>query len=272
MILAKLRDRLAARPSSPFFADNPARPGGADRRYMIATSGRTGSELLCSRIAEYGQLGFPMEFLNTSYIAEFDRLFPNPSLDDFERYVQSQFSSPATGVFGIKTDWWHFREASQLGLFPSFLQPLDLIVHLRRDDFVGQAVSFELALKSGVWHLRDAFTSADDVHAGQAYDPAAIKAHARNILNQEYYWRQHFKQVDTPIVEATYEQLSADVDQTIRQIAQAFDIKLQPRRNAMPDMRKTRSNIAVEWTRRFHEDCEDFVSFWHEYRGLASAA
>lgn len=270
-MLAKLRDRLGARRASAFFTQAAA-PSSVTRRYLIATSGRTGSTYLCARIAEYGQLGFPMEFLNTSYIAEFDRLFPNPSLEDFERYVASQFSSAATGVFGLKTDWWHFQEANQLAMFPSFMQPLELIVHLRREDFVAQAVSLALAVNTGVWHLRDALATAEGAHAGQFYDPVAIKHHARNILNQEYYWRQHFKQVDVPIIEATYEQVATDVDQTIARIAAAFDIELPARRNAMPDYTVTRSSIAQQWADRFHAECEDFVSFWREYRGLVSAA
>ena len=270
-MLATLRDRLNARPPAAFFSQAKPEPAPR-RRYLIATSARTGSTLLCSRIAEYGQLGFPMEFLNESYIAEFDRLFPNLNLQDFEGFVQSRFASSRSGVFGLKTDWWHFREARELGLFESFFSPLDLLVHLTREDFVDQAVSLALAVNTGVWHLRDAFTNAESAHATQAYDQREIKRHIRNILNQEYHWRQFYKGLETPVIETTYEQLVRDMDDTIGQIAAAFDLRLPPKRNVPPATERTRTRVAAEWADRFREECEDFVGFWREYRGLATAA
>src|SRR5512146_1986599 len=104
------------------------------KRYLIATTGRTGSTLLCSRIAEYGDLGFPNEFLNESYITEFERLFPNPSLGDFERYISHAFTSQ-NGTFGLKSDWWRFRLAQESQLLRAFYEPLDLVVWLKREDF-----------------------------------------------------------------------------------------------------------------------------------------
>src|SRR3954463_4499536 len=90
-MLTLLRDRLAQRPPSPFFSTYAgAQP--PDRRYLIATTARSGSTFLRARIADYGELGFPMEFLNESYVAEFDRLFPSPSLQDLESYVAASFT------------------------------------------------------------------------------------------------------------------------------------------------------------------------------------
>jgi hypothetical protein len=85
-VLLRLTESLGARPPSPFFSRDfgGRRP---QKRYLIATTGRSGSTFLCKRIADHGALGFPMEFLNESYIAEFDRLFPNPNLDDYCHYV-----------------------------------------------------------------------------------------------------------------------------------------------------------------------------------------
>lgn len=268
-MLAWLSERLGRREDNPFFARVPGRD--PVKRYLIATTGRTGSTLLCSRIAEYGGLGFPNEFLNESYIAEFDRLFPNPSLGDFERYVAHAFSS-AEGVFGMKTDWWRFREARRLELFRSFYEPLDLIVHLKREDFVGQAVSLALANETQVWHTRDlAGSTLETRHAGVVYQASEIKAQARNILNQEYHWRRYFAETQAPIMELTYEELAGDVDKSIRAIADAFDLRLSSR-NSRPVIEKARSSVAEAWRDRFLEECEDFVGFWTEYRGLISAA
>ncbi|MET0273331.1 MAG: Stf0 family sulfotransferase, partial [Phenylobacterium sp.] len=214
-MLNSLRDRLGARPASPFFARLRA-DAAPTRRYVIATTARTGSTFLCSRIADYEKLGFPMEFLNESYISEFDRLFPNPSLQDFERFVGQSFSS-ADGVFGLKTDWWRFQMAQQMHMFDSLLEPLDLIVHLRREDFVAQAVSLTLAVETDLWHERDATgRNLEASHGKLEFNARTIKANARNILNQEYHWRRYFEHAEAPVIEMTYESVTHDVDSAIQ--------------------------------------------------------
>jgi LPS sulfotransferase NodH len=269
-VLELLRDRLGRRPSSPFFARiAPATPR---KRYLIATTGRSGSTFLCARIADYGDLGFPMEFLNESYISEFDRLFPHPNLADYERYVAGSFAS-RQGIFGIKTDWWRFCEARKLGLLQDLLEPLDLIVHLRREDLVAQAVSLALAVDTNVWHDRDVHTqSLDPWHAGCDYDAGKIKNHARNILNQEYNWRAFIADTGAPSIELTYEEVAKDVDAAIRSLAAAFDLRLRAEPARAEAVRQARSATAQAWCARFREECEDFVDFWSEYRGLITAA
>jgi LPS sulfotransferase NodH len=268
-MIAALRDRLARRDDSPFFA----RVTGVApaRRYLIATAGRAGSTLLCSRIAEHGVLGFPNEFLNESYIAEFDRLFPNPSLADFERYVARSFTSD-DGVFGLKTDWWRFNEARRLELFRRFYEPLDLAVYLRRDDFVAQAVSLELAMATQLWHARDeGDADFSERQAEAAFDADRIEAQARNILNQEFYWTEFLKGCGAPVTEITYEALARDVDGAVQTIADAFGLRLA-RRATPPRLQKPRSTVAEAWRERFRGERADFVTFWTAKRGLLTAS
>lgn len=262
-------ERLRARDDNPFFCD----VGGhaPARRYLIATTGRTGSTLLCSRIAEYGHLGYPNEFLNESYIAEFERLFPNPSLDDFERFVSRRFTSP-NGVFGLKSDWWRLRLARQANVLSAFYEPLDLIVWLKREDFIAQAVSLVLAEATQVWHVRgDDDGGLEARHAEAGYDARTITEHARTILNQEYYWRLFFERSGTRRVDLTYETLARDADDGVQLIADALDIPLV-RRRSRPQLRKAVSGVAEAWCARFEDECADFVSFWREYRGLITAS
>lgn len=267
-MLEPLRDRLKGRPASPFFARLAV--ATPEKRYLIATSARSGSTFLCARIADYGELGFPMEFLNESYISEFDKRFPRPNLEDYERYVAGAFAS-RQGIFGVKTDWWRFQEARKLGLFENLLDPIDLIVHLRREDFVAQAVSQALAVETEAGDGRDVGSDGLDGWHG-AYDVAKVKAHARNILDQEYHWRRFIAEAGTPALDLTYEHVAQDVDGAIRSLANAFDLRLGVRPAAFDAVRQARSRTAQAWCDRFREECGDFVDFWTEYRGLITAA
>lgn len=268
-MLETLSQRLSRRPESPFFARDLGE--SPSKRYLVATTARSGSTLLCSRISEYGRLGYPNEFLNESYITEFDRLFPDPSLSDFERYVARSFTSD-TGVFGMKTDWWRFSQARNLNLFRSFYDPLDLVAYLRRDDFVAQAVSLSLALETQVWHVaggEDADVTAR--HSSVAYDAAKIELQACNILNQEYYWAGYLKACGAPVVSITYEQLEENLDGAVQIVADALGVGLEARSFA-PKVEKLRSTVAASWCEQFREEKADFVRFWTQYRGLSPAS
>jgi trehalose 2-sulfotransferase len=271
-MLTLLRDRLAGRPPSPFFATYAGAQPPA-KRYLIATTARSGSTFLCARIADYGELGFPMEFLNESYVAEFDRLFPNPSLEDLEHYVAASFTS-RSGIFGVKTDWWRFQEARNLGFLDGLVgKPFDLVVHLRRRDFVAQAVSLALAVETDVWHGRD--VHQDDLqawHQGVGYDAKKLEGHARNILNQEYYWRGYIESSGAPHIEMDYEDVARDVDGAIKAVAEAFRVRVTVRPPRSEAIRQARSDVARRWRDRFAEECGDFVAFWTKHRGLISAA
>jgi LPS sulfotransferase NodH len=271
-VLAQLSNRLARRPPSAFFAKaEPGADPAPARRYLIATTPRSGSPRLCARIAEYEVLGFPMGFLNLDYIGQFDRLFPNPSLDDFERYIQRAFAAPGAGPFGLETDWWHFSEARQLGVLAGIAAAPDLVVHVRREDFVAQAASYALAMRAGVWEGEDRI-GADETLALQAgYDRGEITERARDILNQEYHWRQYFHaHPSLSVIETSFEEIAADPDPVVARIAEAFQIALPPpgRRPVPPEP----CSVVQAWAAQFEAECEVFVSFWREYRGLISAS
>lgn len=269
-MLQRLAESLGARPPSPFFSREFG-AGRPDKRYLIATTGRSGSTFLCKRIADHGVLGFPMEFLNETYIAEFDRLFPNPNLDDYCRYITGTFTS-ADRVFGAKTDWWRFQIAREQGVANQLLGDLNLIVHLRRRDFVAQAVSLSLAVETGVWHHRDVGGEVlDNWHANAVYDPDTIKRHARNILNQEFYWRRFIETAGVRCLEIDYEDIAADVDAAIALIAKELEVSLDGDAPVSDSVHVTRSDVGQAWRWRFREECEDFVTFWDEYRGVITA-
>ncbi len=270
MTLGDLKARLSGRPSNPFFQGVPSSER-VRKRYLIGTSARSGSTYLCSRLCDSGALGFPMEFINESYIYEFERVFPNPSLDDYERYLASHFCS-ADGVFGIKSDYYRFEEALRLGLLRSLLQPLDLVIHLWREDYVAQAVSFHLAKETNVWHSRDLFgRDLEELHAQVPYCARAIKEHARSIVNQEYWWRWYLRVSGVPGIDLSYESLLTDVGGAIRRLSEALEVDAPPTPTSSRVISRATSEVSRSWCERFRDECDDFVDFWDEYRGLITA-
>ena len=70
----------------------------------------------------------------------------------------------------------------------------------------------------------------------------------------------------------TYEHVAKDVDGAIRSLASAFDLRLRARPAAVDATRQARSRTAQVWCDRFRDECDDFVDFWTEHRGLITAA
>ena len=264
-----LTEILQARRPSRFFERFAGFPGPS-KRYMIATTARSGSTFLCSRMAEYGTLGYPNEFLNESYIAEFDRLFPEPNLSDFGNFILSSFTSP-NGVFGFKADFWRFRQAMELGFLKSLYHPLDLVIFLKRDDFVRQAVSLALAVETNIWHGQNLPSSyVQERQKSVEYNPAKIKNHARNILNQEFYWRAYILNSGVDLFEITYESMSNSIDDIIKMLSEKMSIEFKVL-NSNPIIEKSTSDTGSIWIEKFHEECPEFIDFWHEFRGVISA-
>jgi hypothetical protein len=69
----------------------------------------------------------------------------------------------------------------------------------------------------------------------------------------------------------SYEEVARDVDGGVQAIADAFNLRLG-RRASEPKMEKGGSPTAAAWCDRFLEECDDFVAFWREHRGLITAA
>jgi len=171
--------------------DLPARQ--PTRSLVIATDYRSGSTLLADGLAGAGGYGIPLEYLQAGTRERRFARFPATSDRDYLDAVMAARTS-ASGVFGIKLFW---PEASGLTALPD-----PLIVWLRRDDVVAQAVSTWTALVSGEW--RTTMPSEPDV----PYDAPRLTALVAMHTHHDEAWRSALREI--PHIELTYEQLSAD--------------------------------------------------------------
>jgi LPS sulfotransferase NodH len=128
--------------------------------YIIASSPRTGSYLLCEGLAATGLAGCPTEPFCTEYRAEFCRRWKLPLQVQFDDFLQAaiQNGTTANGVFGVKI---HFNELCSLargsGHEVTYTNALRHIfatskyIHLSRRDRRAQAISYYRALVTRIW-------------------------------------------------------------------------------------------------------------------------
>jgi trehalose 2-sulfotransferase len=146
------------RATSPELDTSPPRdPDLPATVYVVCSTPRSGSGLLCRGLAATGLAGTPAEYFNSNQRAPLSaRWRAGEDLCAYVRALRAHRTSPA-GVLGVKIHSDQLEHLScELGepdpgeLLPR-LFPDALYVHLEREDVDRQAVSLWSALQTGIW-------------------------------------------------------------------------------------------------------------------------
>jgi trehalose 2-sulfotransferase len=241
-------------PRSPRWDADPPRDLGLPARcYVVCSTPRNGSGMLCRGLAASGVAGAPAEYYNINQrVPLAERWGSGPGLRAYTDALRGRRSS-AAGVFGTKLHWDQLE-----GLFGELLPeglPDDLaeryaaagaalrallpdvrFVHLVRVDVDRQAVSLWTALNRNVWSVRAesgaaAVTTA--AGAGEAtpsggepsgaaspvpYDFAAIDRCRAFLAHGDLAWDRFFRANGIAPVQVTYEGLIGDFEPTCARV------------------------------------------------------
>ncbi|MET1414212.1 Stf0 family sulfotransferase [Roseibium sp. HPY-6] len=213
--------------------------------YVICTSPRSGSTLLCKLLAATGQAGDPKSYFHKASLdawqAHFGlegEVFPG----ERERLsvlfeTARQKGSAGTGIFGLRLQRgsFDFFSAKLNSLHPEltslsarieavFGKPL--FIHLTRDDKVAQAVSFVKASQTGLWHQAPDGTEIERLAPPQepAYDHARIRQHVEEMMAYDQAWIDWFEDEGLTPRRITYDELArqpvAAVETILRELGQ----------------------------------------------------
>jgi LPS sulfotransferase NodH len=174
-------------------------------RYIICTTARSGSNLLCDYLKNTQIAGCPAEFLNPDVIRRgaYGKRFEY--IDEFstEKYLTWLTANQLSpnDVFGMKIlfeDFEHF-----IG-FPAFQELFhsSKILFLRRRNKIKQALSYYFAEATGQWVASDA---ARMPTADVPYSFTAIQQHLARIANQEARWLVNFNSLGQEYSELFFE-------------------------------------------------------------------
>jgi LPS sulfotransferase NodH len=187
--------------------------------YLICTTARSGSNLLCDYLCNTKLLGKPGELFNPRVVKgghfqkrfEFDGAVP---LAEYIDWIETELSSP-NGVWGAKLLWEDF---SFLQGFPAFRAMFSeaRIYLLTRRSKLRQAVSYFLAQQTGQWMATDpASKPIEEVE----FDFSTIRAHLDRLILQEGRWQSILEVSAIPYRDIVFEQLAADPHGMVHSIA-----------------------------------------------------
>jgi trehalose 2-sulfotransferase len=243
--------------------------------YVICTSPRSGSTLLCTLLASTGKSGKPESYFHRPEISDWlDRfgISPNPAAS--QRDVLSDIFHAAiaqgnggTGVFGMRLQRHSFDFFIQklAMLHPHFQTDKQrfqaafghtLFVYLTRPDKVDQAVSHVKAQQTGLWHMATDGTELErlSVHQEPVYNSAEIQSCYEKFVAYDQQWDEWFRREGIDPFRISYDQLSLDPVKTVSAILDCLGLKNDAAQLIEPGVKKLADAISRNWVDRFRSE------------------
>lgn len=129
-------------------------------------------------------------------------------------------------------------------------------IHLTRQDKLAQAISLVRAQQSGLWHKAPDGREIERVKAPEAehYDPAAIQAGVDEFTGYDQDWQDWFAAQNIRPHRISYEGLSEDPVDTLRDTLRFLDLPIQATDGIRPGVAKLADARSQDWYERFQEE------------------
>ncbi len=257
------------------------------RTYLVCSTHRTGTTLLCQLLTDTTLCGSPEEYfsprwaprfaeeLATGQIAREDGVSapdgpPDGSLFeqlDLGTSLQSLFDAKATanGVWGSKLHWPHVRRlhdafkprrkllrggrSTHRLLEEIFAGPRYLWI--RRRDKVKQAISFWRSMQTQIYN-----TASDDVveSVQPEFDYAKIHDIVQRFEKHDRAWERLFQAGGVQPLVVEFETFVKSMERTVQDVLGFLEIEITADFVApVPRLKKISNQLNEDWYRRYHE-------------------
>jgi trehalose 2-sulfotransferase len=214
------------------------------RGYAVCTSARSGSNWFCMLLSSTGLLGYPREYFNFAGRRQFDDPnYPTETANQFDRILTT--GATPNGVYGFKIFPHHHDAFAQNYAWTKLLPNLKFI-WLKRGDVLGQALSSARSIQTGQ------FRSTLQASGVASYDPILIKTRLTTTVKEQARWSLFFFRTGIKPLEITYEDVEANPQAAVDQVADMIGIEERPPINlSIIELHPQRDRITEEWRARF---------------------
>lgn len=240
--------------------------------YVLCTTPRSGSTLLCDLLAATGRAGRPQSFYHRPrFMREWAQAWglsgtaTSPAEQD-AAYLRAAIAAGRGGtpVFGMRLQQPYLAPLSATldRLHPAL--PSDAArferafgriayVHLARMDKVAQAVSLVKARQTGLWHRNADGTERERLSAPRepAYDHAAIHRAVVALARADRAWDGWFGQQEVQPMRLAYEELVARPAAAVAAICAMVGVDPPEVGAAPPGLAKLADAVSVDWAERY---------------------
>lgn len=239
--------------------------------YLICTTPRTGSTLLCGLMASTKVAGQPESYFRKPdeqlWAARWDIVRSSDGLLEHSEFVRAALAAgrTANGVFAARIMWGtldHLVDRLRSVYPASARGDFDLLnlafgytgfIYLRRDDVLAQAVSWHRAEQTNVWQETDQEESKQPQQEPRfGFDQ--IHKLVQTIEEHNSAWRSWFSSVGVQPHMVRYEDLDADNVGVAREVLDFLGLKLTPGRLIKARNRRLADEVNARWIERYRAE------------------
>lgn len=247
-------------------------PVPSPQSYMLCTSPRSGSTLLCTLLAKTGIAGRPGSHFHDPSLNEW--------LDDYG-LRRTQFASRQDALVAVFAaarqrgtgDSALFGLRMQRGSFDYFMAQLEQLfpgrpndvarieaafgtttfIYLRRSDKLAQAVSRVMAEQTGLWHRHADGSELERLAPPKPphYNRQAIARHMADLTRLEAEWETWFAAQNLTPHRISYDELAKAPQGTLATLLEVLGLDPAAARNIEPPTAKLAGAQSREWIERF---------------------
>jgi trehalose 2-sulfotransferase len=239
--------------------------------YVICTSPRSGSTLLCEGLTNTRRAGAPAEFFDhrEQVIAHWMRRFGLAERSGYAERIVEATSTP-NGVFGAKLHWtthpdMHRAFCEHLSRSVPDAQQRSLnellsarfgsvrYIWLRRRNKVAQGISHFRATRSAFWQISSDSPLGHRRDAAVDFNFRAIDGTIAWAREYDRRWKQYFAYHGLTTLQLFYEDFIDAYDATIRHVLDFLGIVHADLPKAKPSLRRMADGTSSEWEQRYRE-------------------
>lgn len=240
----------------------------AYKSYILCTSPRSGSTLLCRLLRETGVAGWPGSHFHEPTLQGWCDDYGLKAGRDERATVQAVFEAARAkgtagrGMFALRL------QGQSLAHFCARLQQLQpdaaserdrferqfgktLFVYLNREDKLAQAVSYVKAQQSGLWHKASDGREIERLSPPQdpIYDADRIAQQLQLFQQMDQDWQQWFSEAGITPFHISYSALSRDPYQSLNQLLNELNLPEVPA--GEPPVARLSDAVNQAWIERF---------------------
>ena len=242
--------------------------------YLICTTPRTGSTLLCGLLASTKVAGRPESYFRKPdeqlWAARWDIVRSSDGTPERAEFVRAALAAGKTGnrVFAARIMWGTLDHLFDIlgSVHPAppggDFDRLNLafgqtkFVHLYRDDVLAQAVSWHRAEQTHVWHRTDQAES-EQPEQEPRFDFDEIQKLVRTIEEHNSAWRAWFTSIGIRPHAVRYEDLDADPVGVVNEILDFLGLERPPGHQIKARHRRLADALNAQWIERYRAELSE---------------
>jgi LPS sulfotransferase NodH len=196
-------------------------PDHSRKHYIICSTQRSGSYLLCRQLINAG-IGVPQEYFNPVHLAMLTGRWDIDPRDGLS-YLVKLWATRTTpnGVWGTKLQWPQYLDAR--AVLDAHLLESAKFIFLYRSDLTAQAVSLHLSVVTGLWGFDDTKITSGQSEIGLDNSRHVLQCLGK-IKRENEAWRKFFLSRNIEPFAIRYEDFAADQQGYLTRIARFLEV------------------------------------------------